>query len=139
MILVIRLEMPAKDGDIYILNVDTETIFQVECVVSPQALQRGLSGRPSLASGTGMFFVFQNLSIQTMWMPDMNFPLDVVWLDETLSVVHISYDLQPCTSRTSCPSSSSKYQVKYAIEMPAGDATKYRFRVGMTLSVATSR
>ena len=131
--------MPAKDGDVYILNVGPDATFQVESVVSPQALQRGLSGRPSLASGTGMFFVFQTLAMQTMWMPDMNFPLDVVWLDETLSVVHISYDLQPCISRTSCPSSSSQYQVKYAIEMPAGDATKYGFRVGITLSVATSR
>jgi hypothetical protein len=132
--------MPAKDGDIYTLNLgSTGNTFQVECVVSPHALQRGLSGRPSLASGTGMFFVFSSLAIQAMWMPDMKFPLDIVWLDETLSVSHIVYGLQPCTSRESCPSSSSQYDAKYAIEMPQGDATKYGFTEGMNLSVAISR
>jgi uncharacterized membrane protein (UPF0127 family) len=132
--------MPAKDGDIYILNLGTTGItFRVECVVSPQALQKGLSGRQSLASGTGMFFVFHSLAIQTMWMPEMKFPLDIVWLDETLSVIHISYGLQPCTSRQNCPRISSQYDAKYAIEMPKGDATKYGFTEGMNLSVAISR
>jgi uncharacterized membrane protein (UPF0127 family) len=86
-----------------------------------------------------MFFIFGSLAIQTMWMPDMNFPLDIVWLDETLSVSHIVYGLQPCTSRQSCPSSSSQYDAKYAIEMPQGDASKYGFTEGMNLTVSISK
>lgn len=129
--------MPAKDGDVYMLHLSSnDKAFRVECVVSPAALQKGLSGRPSLASGTGMFFLFPTLSKQTMWMPDMKFPLDIVWLDETLSVVHIAYGLQPCVSLFSCPSSSSVYDVKYAIEMPQGDAAKYGFAEGISLSVS---
>jgi uncharacterized membrane protein (UPF0127 family) len=129
--------MPAKDGDRYTLILgSTNTTFQVECVVSPPALQRGLSGRPSLAIGTGMMFIFPDIAMQTMWMPDMNFPLDIVWLDENLSVVHIVYGLQPCTSRENCPSASSRYQVKYAIEMPQGDARRYAFTEGMSLTVS---
>jgi uncharacterized membrane protein (UPF0127 family) len=129
--------MPAKDGDKYRLVLgSTGTTFEVESVVSPQALQRGLSGRKSLASGTGMLFIFPVLALQSMWMPDMRFPLDIVWLDENLSVVHITYGLQPCLVKTDCPSSSSKYESKYAIEMPQGDATKYGFKNGMSLSVA---
>lgn len=69
----------------------------------------------------------------------MNFPLDIVWLDETLSVSHIVYGLQPCTSRQSCPSSSSQYDAKYAIEMPQGDASKYGFTEGMNLTVSISK
>ena len=130
--------MPAKDGDVYTLHLSSNrNTFKVECVVSPYALQRGLSGRQSLASGTGMFFLFPTLSKQTMWMPDMNFPLDIVWLDETLSVVHITYGLQPCVSRVSCPSSSSVYDSKYAIEMPQGDAAKYGFAEGISLTVSS--
>ena len=129
--------MPAKDGDVYtIYNKSAETYFTVECVVSPHALQRGLSGRKSLESGTGMLFIFSTLAKQTMWMPDMNFPLDVVWLDETLSVAHISYGLQPCSSRSNCPPASSLYEVKYAIEMPEGDAKKYGYAPGQSLAVA---
>jgi len=129
--------MPAKDGDTYTLNLgSTGKTFQVECVVTPEALNKGLSGRKSLASGTGMLFIFQSLAMQSMWMPDMNFPLDIVWLDENLSVVHITYGLQPCTTRTSCPNSSSVYESKYAIEMPHGDANKYGFTGGMNLFVS---
>jgi uncharacterized membrane protein (UPF0127 family) len=129
--------MPAKDGDTYTLHLSSNNkTFKVECVVSPQALQRGLSGRESLATGTGMLFIFPTLSQQSMWMPDMKFPLDVVWLDETLSVVNISYGLEPCVSQTNCPSSSSAYQAKYAIEMPKGDAVKYGFSEGINLTVS---
>jgi uncharacterized protein len=128
--------MPAKDGDRYtIFNKSADTHFAVECVVSPSALQKGLSGRKSLPSGTGMLFVFPTLSLQTMWMPDMHFPLDVVWLDETLSVTNISYGLQPCASRSFCPNVSSVEKVKYAIEMPEGDAHKYGFALGQNLGV----
>ena len=129
--------MPAKDGDMYTLyNKVSDALFNVECVVTPAALQKGLSGRKNLQSGTGMFFLFPTLGKQTMWMPDMNFPLDVVWLDETLSVVHISYGLQPCVSRSNCPPASSIYDVKYAIEMLQGDSQKYGFSIGNTLQVA---
>ena len=128
--------MPASDGDVYRLILGrTENVFTVECVVSPAALKKGLSGRPSLDSGKGMLFIFPRLAKQTMWMPDMHFPLDIVWLDETLSVAHITYGLQPCVSWMACPSSSSVYDVKYAIEMPAGDANKYEIAPGMSLQV----
>jgi uncharacterized membrane protein (UPF0127 family) len=127
--------MPAKDGDRYVLNIGPTATFQVETVVSPHALQKGLSGRKSLASGTGMLFIFPSLSKQSMWMPDMYFPLDVVWLDENLSVSSITYGLQPCEPNKPCPNALSTYSVKYAIEMPQGDAAKYGFRDGLSLSV----
>lgn len=128
--------MPAKDGDVYNLRLSSNNnAFKVECVVSPPALQRGLSGRTSLTTGTGMLFIFSGLDMQSMWMPDMNFPLDIVWLDETLTVVNITYGLQPCLSRQSCPSASSVYKSKYAIEMPQGDAKKYGFAEGVSLTV----
>ncbi len=107
----------------------------MECVVSPEALKQGLSGREGLKEGAGMLFLFPELKVHTMWMPDMKFPLDVIWLDEQLSVVHISYGLKPCSSHASCPSTSSVYSTKYAIEVVEGAAAKYGFRVGQDLKV----
>jgi uncharacterized membrane protein (UPF0127 family) len=128
--------MPVKDGDIYTLAIgSTGKTIQVECSTTPQALKQGLSGRASLPEGTGMLFIFPDLIKHSMWMPNMKFPLDVVWLDEQLSVVHISYDLQPCESNGSCPSTSSVYSTLYAIEVNAGDATRYGFELGQLLKV----
>ena len=130
------IEMPAKDGDKYTLLLSsTGKLFQVETVVSGVALRKGLSGRKELKPGTGMLFIFETLDRHTMWMPDMYFPLDVVWLDETLSVVNISYGLQPCPSGGECPSSSSVYMCKYALEMNAGEAAIFGFMNGTQLTL----
>ena len=128
--------MPAKNGDTFTLEVgSTGYTFFVECVVTPAALKKGLSGRQSLPTGTGMFFLFSRLQKQSIWMPGMNFPIDVVWLDENLSVVNITYGATPCIEGNDCPSYSSAYSAFYAIEMPAGDAKKYGFAVGTELRV----
>lgn len=129
--------MPARDGDIYKLVLSsTGKVVEVECVVSPPKLSQGLSGRENLKRGTGMLFIFDEIKKQSMWMPDMKFPLDVIWLDEILSVVHISYGLQPCADRRTCPSTNSVYACKYAIEMNAGDAAVYGFMNGTQLTVS---
>ena len=128
--------MPAQDGDRYNLQLGSSGMtFSVECVVSPSALQKGLSGRESLEEGCGMLFIFPSLKKQSMWMPDMAFSLDIVWLDETLSVSHIVYGAAPCKTRNDCPGYPSKYDAKYAIEMLAGGARNYGFTEGMSLKV----
>uniref|UniRef100_A0A6C0JY77 DUF192 domain-containing protein n=1 Tax=viral metagenome TaxID=1070528 RepID=A0A6C0JY77_9ZZZZ len=127
--------MSVKDGDIYTLNVGDRKAFKVSVVVSFSARQKGLSGNPGLPSGTGLLFIFDTLSYQTMWMPDMKFPLDIVWLDENMTIVNITYNTPPCVSRDDCISYPSIYLVKYAIEMTAGEANKYGFRVGSSVTV----
>lgn len=128
--------MPAKDGDVYTLLLSsTGKLFTVECVVSPPKLAQGLSGRKKLSPGNGMLFIFETLDKQTMWMPEMNFPLDIVWLDETLSVSNISYGAKPCPDKGTCPNISSLYMAKYAIEMNEGEAAIYGFMNGTQLTV----
>ena len=124
-----------KDGDTYTLIIGGTKKFQGECAVSPEALKKGLSGRKRLPEGRGMLFLFPELKEHTMWMPDMNFPLDVIWLDEQFSIVHISYGLRPCEPDQTCPSVSSIYSSMYAIEVVAGQAAEYGFRLGQDLKV----
>jgi uncharacterized protein len=129
--------MSIKDGDLFTLRVgkNSRVTFDVEIVVSPAATKQGLSGRPFLPPGKGMFFVFRSLAKQSMWMIDMRFPLDIVWLDENLTVVHISYNCSPCPDASQCPTYSSVYRVKYAIEMTAGQAEEYGFALEKSLYV----
>ncbi len=70
-----------------------------------------------------------------MWMIEMKFPLDIVWLDEHMTVVHITRNAPPCESAANCPSYSSRYKVKYAIEMTAGGADSNGFSLGKQLTV----
>ena len=126
--------MSIKDRDVFKLRVGPKK-FRVEVVISPAGIVQGLSGRPSLPDGSGMLFIFPKLSRQSMWMIDMKFPLDIVWLDENFVVVHITYGCAPCSSADQCPSYSSVKRVKYAIEMTAGAATTYGFEKDKQLAV----
>lgn len=126
--------MPAKDGDIVVLRSGRGTV-SVETVVSATARQRGLSGRASMKQGTGMFFVFPQEGVHEMWMKEMLFPLDVVWLDSYMRVVNINWDCRPCRKGGPCSTYSSGAPARYAIELNAGDAVALGFYEGLVVGV----
>lgn len=95
--------------------------FLLEIADTPEARQSGLSGRTSLCHNCGMLFVFENPGKYSIWMKDMDFPIDVFWIDEDKKVVHIVKDMSPASyPQTFEPGSATKY----IIEVPSGsDAT----------------
>jgi uncharacterized membrane protein (UPF0127 family) len=108
--------------------------FPVEIVSTPEDLRRGLSNRPFLSPRRGMLFVFPYISVQNMWMPSMNFPLDIVWIDSNKKIVKIEENVQPCSGNHNCKSYSSVFPIKWAIELNAGDASRIGLNVGLQLS-----
>ena len=108
--------------------------FQVEVVKTPEQLRKGLSDRPYLPPRKGMLFMFPSTSVQSMWMPNMNFPLDIVWIDSNKYVTKIEEHVSPCNGNHNCKSYSSEKPVLYAIELNAGDAQRIGIRVGLKLS-----
>ena len=96
---------------------------------------KGLMFRSSMPKSQGMFFSYEGPpKRRAMWMKNMLFPLDIVWLNANLEIVHINRDVPPCDQRT-CPSYSSIYKVAYAIELNAGTATRLSLNIGDTLRV----
>ena len=108
--------------------------FPVEVVSTPQALQQGLSNRTYLQPRNGMLFKFAKEGVQSMWMPNMNFPLDIVWIDEDKIIVKIEKNVTPCVDNHNCKSYVSGFPVLYAIELNAGDATRIGLQVGLKLA-----
>ena len=70
----------------------SETTVRAFIADSDVERKRGLSGRPNLVDGTGMLFVFKESGEHGIWMKDMRFPIDILWLDERLRVVFIKED-----------------------------------------------
>ena len=92
----------------------------------------GLSGRETLAATEGMLFVFEESAYHAIWMKDMRFPIDVIWIDERLRVVDITRDLQPDSyPRQFEPS----VPARFAIEVSANYAEAFGIRVGDLVSV----
>jgi len=82
-----------KDGQIIELSVRdnffaaSEKTFKVKVVKSLANLEKGLSGRSSLSDGErepieGMLFVFPQRKIANFWMKEMNFDIDICFLDD---------------------------------------------------------
>lgn len=78
---------------------------------------QGLSGRKVIAKDEAMFFVFEIPAQWSIWMKDMFFPIDVVWLDENKQVVHMRKNFQPSTYPEA---EKSVAKSLYVIELHAG-------------------
>jgi uncharacterized membrane protein (UPF0127 family) len=65
-------------------------------VVDTERLRsRGLSNKSSLPEDEGMLFVFDESDIHSFWMKDMNFDIDIIWINENGSVVYIVQNASP--------------------------------------------
>lgn len=66
----------------------------VEVADSPEKRALGLGKRTSLFPGKGMLFIFPTSSRQQIWMHDMNFPIDIIWIQGD-QVVDIASNVPP--------------------------------------------
>ena len=88
---------------------------------------RGLSGTHSLNEDQAMLFVFDRASDWSIWMKDMRYPIDVIWIDETKTVVDFTSNLTPA----SYPHSFKPGRpALYVLEVPSGFASRHSVRLG---------
>lgn len=91
----------------------------------------GLSGRDGLAENKAMLFVFEEPETHGIWMKDMKFAIDIVWLNKDKKVITISSNVKPDSyPKRYFPDSDSKY----VIELAAGQASKLGIKTHQTLS-----
>lgn len=106
--------------------------YRLTIVSTTEGRERGLSGRAGLAANEGMLFVYDKPQKVCMWMKDMSFPIDILWLDTGKKVVHMSKDVSPETYPASfCANAPAKY----VIELPAGELARRHITEGQQLSL----
>lgn len=105
--------------------------YILEIVDNDAELAQGLSGRQNLIQNSGMLFVFDNQSRRCMWMKDMNFALDMLWLDNLGKIVSIEENVTP----ESYPNNFCHDNAKYVIELNSGDVKRYNISIGQTVKL----
>ncbi len=88
---------------------------------------RGLSGRPGLKSGYGMLFVYDHPHPVGIWMKDMLFSLDIIWIHSG-RIVAIEKDAPPLTAAG--PERVYTATADLVLEVPAGFTDRQKIRVG---------
>ena len=86
---------------------------------------KGLSVKDALAENEAMLFVFDNEDEHTFWMKDMKFPIDIIWINDNKTVVHIEHNLQPCGYGLLCPTYKPGQDSLYVLETVGGFAEKH--------------
>lgn len=101
----------------------------VEVAETETAREKGLSGRPSLDKDKGMLFIFSKPDFYQFWMPDMNFPIDIIWINDGKVVgitPNVSNDFDPKNPRIYSPPQPAQY----VLEVSAGFSTEKNIKIG---------
>ena len=102
-------------------------VIKVELAKTPAEQELGLSARQDLAENEGMLFIFAESRQHPFWMKDMKFPIDIIWLNENMSIVYIKKDARP----ESYPKIySHDKDSKYVLEVVSGFAEKHALKIG---------
>jgi len=122
------------------VKIGDATIAVQLLTTKPEWIQ-GLSGRTSLAPNTGLLFVFDKPDYWGIWMKDMNFPIDVLWITAVYTREGITSDLKvsDIVQNMSPASYPTDYKphvpALYVLEIPAGTVKVNKIMIGQKMVV----
>ena len=112
------------------LNVSAEVADTVD------KRKKGLSDREELAISSGLLFLFDKSGSYAIWMKDMRFPIDIIWIDESKKIVDIVENAVPQPGKKD--EELKRYQprsgAKYILEVNAGLVRLHNIQMGDTVN-----
>jgi len=102
--------------------------FSLELAKTDAQKEQGLMYRESMPSDAGMLFFFDTTEPRTFWMKNTKIPLDMISLDENLTVTGIADNVPPCVSDP-----CAIYPLapgRYVLEINGGAANSSEIRSG---------
>ena len=108
-----------------------KTMLQAEIANDEESQQKGLSGRLGIDENYAMLFVFDHNDRHKMWMKDMKFSVDMIWINDKKRVVYVKHNVKPDAEP------HEKYAppipAKYVLEVKAGVAKQASATVGSSV------
>jgi uncharacterized protein len=116
-----------------------DVMLDVQVAETDSQKTRGLMFQNELPYNQGMIFVFDDEQVVPMWMPNMQFPLDMIWFDKGGNVVHIEKNVPPCKSpietATCTVENGGGEKAKYVLEVSAGFVDKFKITENSKLQI----
>jgi uncharacterized protein len=112
--------------------------IRAEVADTPEERVQGLSGRAGLDSDEGMLFELPAASRQAIWMKDMRFPIDIVWIaNGRVSEVSARVSApRPGTSESELPLYRPQNAVDRILEVSSGWAARNDVGPGDAVTVS---
>ncbi len=125
--LVLLSAQPSKEKFVKIF-LPKGTSITAELAITEAEKQKGLMLREMLLPDQGMLLVFEEESIYYIWMKNMRFSIDILWLDREKRIVYIEKNVPPC-KKEPCPSYYSKTPSMYVLELKAGRVDENKLKL----------
>ncbi len=103
-------------------------VYHVAVAVSPDTRYKGLSGVQSLGGDGGLLMVYPTDGLHGIVMRGMKVHLDIMWLDQTKTVIHVVKDASPETGEDLVYVPPK--EARYVMEVPAGSTTERGIKAG---------
>lgn len=103
---------------------------------TPEKHQRGLSHVESLDEKEGMLFIFPKEGKYGFWMKDTLIPLDIIWINNDMEVVHIERNVRPESYPTIY---HSPVPARFVVEANAFFASTFSLKVGDKVIIPANR
>ena len=132
------VKLQSAEFPIGTIKVD-DIVLEVQIADTDPRRARGLMFQEILPYNQGMLFVFEDSSIRSMWMLNMQFALDLIWFDSSGNVVHIEKDVPPCKSAletVACTvQNGNDKPAQYVLEVTAGFVDKFNINENSKLEI----
>jgi len=113
--------------------------INIELANTPEKRSLGLSNRKSLNESEGMLFIFDSQDINpAFWMKDMNFSIDIIWINDG-KVVQIDKGVpypEPQTPDAKLPLYTPAQPIDYVLEAISGFSEENEIEVGDTVDLS---
>ena len=115
-----------------------DNVLEVQIADTESRRIRGLMFQDQLPYDQGMIFVFEESGVYSLWMLNMQFPLDMIWFDADGKVVHIEQNIPPCETPTeimACQSIVPSGNAKYILEVTSGFVDQFGITKDSNLTI----
>lgn len=109
-----------------------KTMLLVDIADTKKSRELGLSGSKELEYSEGLLFVFDKPQIGSFWMKDMNYPIDIIWINEQKQVIGVEKNVNPDTFPKTFKSNS---EILYVLETKAGFFENKKIQIGDILNL----
>ena len=112
-------------------------ILEVQIADTDPRRARGLMFQEQLPLDQGMLLVFDDADKVSIWMLNMQFSIDAIWIDESGKVVFIEKNIPPCKTalETVTCESFGGIDAKYILEVTSGFVDQYNISTDSILEI----
>ncbi len=97
----------------------------------------GLMYRKSIPKDGGMLFILKRASRQGIWMKNMKFPIDIIWVDGDMSVCDITHSAELC-HRINCKIYRPRRSAKFVLELKSGSCKRFKIKTASKVEIETA-